>query len=418
MRLLFAIFSFILSQNSIALELEVKGNYKTHKDVIEVELQDILKKNELASSDIAEAKRRIWNLRVFSEVDVNYTKEKLSVVVDEIWTLIPIAKVTGGGGSLYYAVGAFDINAGGTNTEVGGQYESLNDRPAGVLWLRKPQFLKDRNLRFGVDLWSINRVRFFFKRNSEDDGAFTLIRKRYNSFIEKRWDNDFYSLIFQYDYHIDEISDFGVSDKNIDLNNLNNFEPNERSISRWHTLHFRIGRLNFQNYLVDGARLSLRSSLISISGDNAGDKSAHELRFQYYKLFENHHNFAWQFRVSGNNTEAIQYAEYVGGLGEVRGYRDGQFYSNTAWQNNVEYRVDLFEHKWAVLQGVIFSDQAKEGSTIKDLTESGDEIMLSTGVGVRFISPKIFSFVGRLDYAQTHTRTNDRGIAFGIQQFF
>lgn len=418
MKFIFVSLFIFYQVSALSIELVVNGNYKTHQDVLEVELKDILLKKIFTSQDLIEAKRRIWNLRIFSEVEAKVKNEKLIFKVDERWTMIPIAKAIGGGGTSYYAVGAFDINSFGMNTELGAQYESLNNRPAGVVWLRKPQFLKDRNLRFGMDLWNINRVRFFFKRNSDDNGAFTLIRKRYNTFIEKRWDNDLYTLGFQYDFHIDEISDFGISDENKDQNLLNNFNPETSSTSRWHNIYFRVGRLNFQNYLVDGTRLSLSSALISISGDNSGIKSAHQFRFQYYKLFENHHNFAWQFRVRGNNTEQLQYAQYMGGLAEVRGYKDGQFYSDTAWQNNIEYRFDLFEHKWVVLQGVVFSDSAKEGRTLNQITESGDEIMLSSGFGVRFISPKIFSFVGRLDYAQTHTRVIERGIAFGIQQFF
>lgn len=410
------LFIFLLAcLNAHAIELEVTGNTKTHLDVIKVEIADLLQKKQWDESDLAEAKRRIWNLRVFSEVEIKLNEEKVSLTVEERWTLLPIAKFVGGGGSTYYAVGAFDVNWFGTNTEVGAQYESLNNRPAGVVWLRKPQFLKDRNLRLGLDIWNINRVRFLFNRDGTDNGAFTLNRNRYNAFIDKRWDNDFYRIGFQYDFHQDEISEFGLSDENLAQNANNNFAPDEQSLNRWHTLFYSIGRINFQNYLVDGTQLSVRHSLVAADNDFLTEN---QVRFRYYKLFKNHHNFAWQFLLRGNNLRNIQYLQYTGGLSEVRGYRDGQFFAETAWQNNLEYRFDVFESPWVVLQAVTFTDQAKEGKTLGALLESQDEIMLSTGFGVRFISPKIFRFTGRLDYAQTHTRSQDRGISFGIQQFF
>ena len=139
-----------------------------------------------------------------------------------------------------------------------------------------------------------------------------------------------------------------------------------------------------------------------------------------YKLWQNKNNlnFAWQFKLKSNNYKDIQNFNYLGGFEEVRGYMDGQYYGNTTWQNNIELRQDIFENKYGVIQLATFTDQAKEGEDLQDLTERKEEILLSSGLGIRLISPKIFRFVGRIDYAQTHTRFVSQGISFGIQQFF
>lgn len=406
---------FLIPLYSYTQEILISGNSRTHKDVILVEIKDLKPVQE----NIKEIRRRIWNLRIFSEVKVEKTPAGIEIKVQERWTTIPIFKLTGGGGSSYLAVGMYDINAFGKNLELGAQYESLNERPAGVVWFRKPQFLNDRSLRAGMDFWNINRLNFIIKENGDENGAFTLQRKRIHGFLEKNWDNNFYTLTGGLDYHDDEISDFGIDDENVELNTQNGFNPNEKSITRNFYLRLAIGQLNFQNYLADGKQLTLRSmaQVTSYEGEDSTTMD-HLIRFRYFKLFENHHNFAYQFLVKGTNSKLIQYQQTLGGLSEVRGYLDQQFRDSSYWQSNIEHRFDVYEHKWAVIQGVIFSDQAKEFTRIDKLDDENQEILLSSGVGLRLISPKIYSFVARLDYAQTHTRDVERGISFGVQQFF
>jgi hypothetical protein len=413
---------FILTLGAIAAwgtKLEVIGNKRTDQRVVLVEIADLLKDNDISEDDLTEIRRRVWNLRLFSKVQVSGNSKKVVIEVEERWTTIPILKASGGGGTSYYALGTYDINTFGKYLEVGGQYENLNGLDAGVIWFRKPQFLADRNLKVGADIWSINRVRFFFNPDDgESNGAFTLERKRINTFLEYRWDNDFYNFGVQYDYQQDKTSDFGLTDELIADNNANGFTPDSESISRFHTLYFDIGRLNYKNYLMDGQRLSLKSSMVVVTAEETNTRSLNELTFQYFKLLPRQHNFAWQFKLRTNDFQNLQNLNYVGGFEEVRGYQDGQFFDNVTWQNNLEYRFDLFTKKHAVVQMALFTDQAKEGSSLNNLVQSEEEILLSSGVGVRLISPKIYRLVLRLDYAQTHTRSIQRGLSFGIQQFF
>lgn len=397
----------------------ISGNTKTHNNVIHTEIKELLT-TEVSDETLKEIERRLWNLRLFSKVKVKLADDnKIKINVEERWTTIPIAKVSSGGGSTYYALGAYDINSFGSNTELGAQYESLNNRPAGVAWLRKPQFLKDRNLNIGFDIWSINRVRDFYESKSSDEiGAFTLERKRFNSFIERKWNNDSILAGFQFDYQEDKISDFGLSDEQKELNEKNNILTDSNNTSRFHSAYLKLGRLNYKNYLVEGKQLTLKSTLAVISSEEQEILSAGELHFLFFKLFKDNHNFAWQLKLLSNNYKEVQSLNYLGGLTEVRGYMDGQYYNNTVWYNNFEHRFDLYENKFGIIQGNIFSDQAKEGEDLDELSSRKEEILLSTGFGIRFISPKIYRFVARLDYAQTHTRFINQNISFGIQQFF
>jgi hypothetical protein len=421
MRRLLLILSIIINTNLYAKSsVLIEGNIKTKEKVILNEIKDLLESDNL-TEHLNEIERRLWNLRIFSQVNLAIENQKLIIKIQERWTTIPIGKFSGGGGTSYYALGLYDINSFGTNTEMGAQYESLNNRPAGVIWLRKPQYLNDRNLKIGFDLWSINRIRFFYNQtDGEDDGALTLQRKRYNGFIEKKFFNDHFNLGLQFDYQEDEISDFGLSDELKKQNTARNFKPDNRNISRFTSFYLDFGQINTKNYLQDGSQLSLKTSIAHLSSEKDSILSGNEMTLKSYKLWQNFNNmnFAWQFKLKSNNYNEIQNLNYLGGFEEVRGYMDGQYYGNATWQNNLELRQDFFENKYGVIQLAAFTDQAKEGEDLQDLTERKEEVLLSSGLGIRLISPKIFRFVGRIDYAQTHTRFVSQGISFGIQQFF
>jgi outer membrane protein assembly factor BamA len=410
--LLLTVFSF----SAFAFEISVSGNSRTDTDVVITELSDLMSA-EISPEIIKEAKRRIWNLRLFSSVEIIKFDNTLKIEVTERWTTIPIAKFSSGGDTTYFALGAYDINTLGQNLELGAQYEELNERPAGVVWFRKPQFIDNRNLNIGMDFWTINRIRLFYDTKGEEVGAYTLIRKRVNTFLEYKWDDDFYLLGAQFDFHNDEVSEFGLSNELIQKNLSNDLNFKGSSINKIYKVYFRLGRVNFQNYLVDGTDAKIESSLVSTS---TGDETLSDsiFTFRHYTLFDNNMNFAWQFSLESTNLENIQYQKFVGGFSEVRGYKDGQFYDQAIWKNNLEFRFDVLENKIGVIQGAVFSDQAKEGKNINDSFNSSNEVLLSSGFGIRLISPQIFRFVARLDYAMTHTRYVDQSISFGIQQFF
>jgi hypothetical protein len=245
-------FPFLLASASSGIK--INGNTKTDEQVIRSEIHDLLKNGKLSKNDIAEVKRRLWNLRIFSKVDVISTKDgEFSINIEERWTTIPIFKYSTGGSSKYMAIGLYDINTFGLNVETGAQYESLNDKAAGVVWLRKPNFMNNRNLKAGIDLWNINRSTALYEHNStQERSAYTLEQQKVSSFLEYKWNQDFYLIGVNYTYNKDDISDFGLSEQRIEINKKNGFVPNNENINRWHTIYFHIGNLNYKNYLLEG----------------------------------------------------------------------------------------------------------------------------------------------------------------------
>lgn len=411
------LFILLIPQLAHAFKYKIVGNDKTRDKVIIREIKDLIP-NPANEEILKIIDRRLWNLRIFSKVEISKDQDTVIIKVKERWTFIPIAGYISGGGTTYYALGAYDINTLGTNTETGIQYERLNNYPAGMIWFRKPQFLENRNLLFGVDLESISRIRKLFERDGDTDGAFTLRRKRVNTYLERKWDDDFYKVGLQLDYHGDFVSDNDLTSEQLEENQENSFFPEEDSINLWKTIYFAAGRLNFENYLMHGKQFRIKFSHISTSADQNFDSYEVTARYNYYHLFKNRSNFAFQVLISQTDIKLRQYLNYLGGLSEVRGYRDGQFYDQGYIQANIEQRFDLTKIKFVQFQGVVFSDLANEASSIGEAIENFGEPLFSAGFGVRLIVPKIYRFVGRLDFAQTFTRFQDKSFAIGIQQFF
>ncbi|MDA8792301.1 hypothetical protein N9N67_03595 [Bacteriovoracaceae bacterium] len=413
----------IFSYNALSFNFTFIGSEKTKRKAIEIELKD-LKNHSLNNKTINEIKNRLWNMRIFSQVMVRKTKKNhLVILVQDRWTLIPIFKATSGGGSEYMAIGAYDVNFLGHYFELGGQYESLNGQPAGVLWYRNPQFNKNRLLKIGVDLWSINRIRFFFDGDGEESFYYTLKRNKINVFLEKSSSNNEFSQGIGINSERDVLSETGLSDLQKEQNDEVGFEIDQSGETHSPYLYFTWGRLFYKNYLVFGQELSARVDFHPNHFKNRFDESttgsyvSQNLNFKKYFL-KNRKNFAWNFNYFSTSHPQIQYFSFLGGFGEVRGYQDGQFYDKTSWQNNFEYRFDLTEISRFTIQGVLFTDQGKVEEDLSELIYSKNQILLSSGLGVRIISPSIYRFVGRIDYAQTHTRYMNREVSIGVQQFF
>ena len=147
--------SYIQHEQKTLVQVDVQGLIRTKKEIVLNEL-DVKVGQKLTQSDLKESYARLFNLRIFSKIEfeliqVESEKSKLVVKVKERWTLIPIAKVLGGGGTTQFTLGAFDINVFGEYIELGAQYENLNGSSGFVHWFRNPRLLGHR-LRLGYDL--------------------------------------------------------------------------------------------------------------------------------------------------------------------------------------------------------------------------------------------------------------------------
>ncbi|HFE39323.1 MAG TPA: hypothetical protein ENK06_13065, partial [Gammaproteobacteria bacterium] len=178
-----------------------------------------------------------------------------------------------------------------------------------------------------------------------------------------------------------------------------------------------LGKLNYENYLIEGtfSKFSIKHSNRSFSSDITTTQLDWFNRI-FWRL-PYHANLGFRMNLGWTNTENIQYLYYIGGFQNIRGYFDGQFRSKTYWQMNAEYRIPSYRSHWLVLQHIFFIDVVGVGDKIADLKQNNQRYA-SAGIGLRIISPRIYSFNGRIDIAPFTSGKSPSQISFGAQQFF
>ena len=407
-----------LSKQPIVDEIEILGLWRTKPSVVRQEL--LFRENDtLTTKDLYTSIQRLKNLQIFSKVIPLLTlkpnnRVKLTLQLQEKWTTIPYANLSAGGGTTYAFAGIYDINTFGRYIETGIQYDNWNGRHGGWLWMRNPRFLNQR-LLFGFDLMKTKRARQLYTNEAISQGSYVLNTNRLKLIIKKE-----ITPYFQIG------AENEINNSNIALHKTNSItDPQTKTLltgsephtAIFNTLFIELGKLNYDNYLVQGkfSKLAIKLSNQSLGSDISSTQIDWFNRI-FWRL-PYHANLGLRFNFGWTNTNDIQYLYYIGGFKNIRGYFDGQFRSKTYWQVNAEYRIPSYRSNWLVLQHIFFIDAVGTGNELNDLKRNGLQYS-STGFGLRIISPRIYSFNGRIDIAPFTSGNSPSQISFGAQQFF
>jgi outer membrane protein insertion porin family len=407
-----------LNKRPIVDEIEILGLWRTKPSVVMREL--LFSENDiLTTRDLLTSVQRLKNLRIFSKVIPLLklkpgNKVKLTLQLEEKWTTIPFFNISGGGGTTYAYGGVYDINTFGRFIETGARYDNWNGRHGGVVWMRNPRFFNQR-LLFGADLWKTKRVRQLYASNSESQGHYVLDTKKINLIIKKELTPEF-QVGVEVELNKNNIIDQETNSltDNKTISQLNN---NQEHTAIFNTAFVELGKLDYDNYLVEGkfSKFSVKHANQSLGSDISATQIDWFNRIFWRLPYKA--NAGLRFNFGWTNTKEIQYLYYIGGFNNVRGYLDGQFRSNTYWQANVEYRIPSYRSHWLVLQHIFFIDAAGTGSHLEDLKQNKMQYS-SAGIGLRIISPRIYRFNGRIDFALFTSGESPSYISFGSQQYF
>ena len=415
-----------LEKRPIVDEIEIRGLWRTKPKVVLREL--FFRENDvLTTKDLLASVQRLKNLRIFSKVHPLLelkpeNKVKVIFLLQEKWTIIPYANVSGGGGTTYAKAGVFDINSFGRYIETGVQYDNWNGRHGGIARIRDPRFL-DQRLVFGVDLWATQRVRQLYATNSKLQGNYVLETKKIEFILKKEITAKLHigtELEFNKSSILENNANTSLenqSDTVIDSDTLQLVNNNNKGTATFSKLFIEIGKFDFDNYILDGkfTKFSIKHSN-KLLGSNQSTTQLDMINLAFWKL-PYHANAGFRFNAGWTNTKEIQDLYYIGGFQDIRGYFDGQFRSKTFWQFNAEYRIPSYRSNWLVLQHVFFIDVVGTGNRLDDLKDNGIQFS-SAGTGIRIISPRIYSFNGRLDIAIFTSGNSPTSISFGTQQYF
>ena len=404
----------LFSQNKVVSEVTFIGIKKTKKSFLKNGVS-VAKNQSLDSVAIASDIRFLVRLPSISNASykVTPTDEGYAVTytIEENFTIIPYFNVyTSNNDEVAYRVGVSEYNFLGRNMVVGGFYQK-DIYDSYRLSVQAP-YLFSKRFGLGVSYQNFTSLEpvFFtagtvdFKYNNVSYEVLALyefngknrIRTGVNIFTENYQyqakegdvtppisslieDKVLYKIIYQYDdldYFYQYVSGF----KNI---------------------------FNFQ-YVTSETNVSSPNFLIGWND------------FLYYKRHKAKGNFACRLRLGLATNNDSPFAPFsldnnvnIRGVGNVIDRGTGSIVLNT------EYRYAFIDKSVYSIQGNAFIDSGswrQPGGSLDDFVSS-DNIVVFSGLGLRFIHKKIANAIFRIDYGVGITH-NTHGMVFGIGQYF
>lgn len=406
------------SRHPIVEKIIIHGLKRTKPIVVLREL--LIKKGQaFSTSDLLESIQQLKNLQIFSYVRPYLSlKENNKVVVTidvkEKWTTIPYFSYTAGGGLRYMRAGLYDINWLGKYIQIGAEYTNWNGESGGAFWYDNPRVFNKKN-RITMTVESTQKPRTMYTTQGNIQARFVLKRSAFSLSYKKTFHNIFQIgwLAEYFEDNIHDLNDISLSNSSKAL-----ITKNSSSTTLLNTLTLKLGRLNYDIDVINGKESQL---LLSHSSkqllSNTSFNKVKWLNQAYFQLPWRRSYIATNFVLASTNTELIQQYYSVGGFDNIRGYFDGQFRNKSFWQANIEYRIPSYRSPWIVLQHIFFIDVANATDRIEKLGKFSNNIY-SAGIGFRLISPKIYSFNGRLDFALYTSGSSKTSISLGTQHFF
>lgn len=358
-----------------------------------------------------------------TRVDETAAGPRLVVEVRDKWSAFIYAGIRRGGARTISRVGLADHNALGRLFKLVGEVNSSADIPfvsrsRGDQWgsaihASTPRLLGSR-LTPGAS-W----VREFFDFASwRRDGTPGVIydRQRWLYQTALRWDAaETVALTFRATHFFD---DHRLAEATVEVG-----DPPPSLTTTSGGVELQLGEVDeslsrFRGWLltaqIEGARRGVLATDVSVLGASIGGKG--------FVVPRAGHNLAMQLVFAGTTGRTDSHLIRVGGLYEIRGFRDSFFVAQRMARANLEYRVEFAQLERpvrAIGQVVAFVDGGWAGAradAVSGLPYTGP--VLSAGTGLRCNIVPLARAVGRMDFAFALEPVRRFEIAFGVQQFF
>jgi len=175
------------------------------------------------------------------------------------------------------------------------------------------------------------------------------------------------------------------------------------------------GRMNRDSYLREGTLLTLRLNQSFHFGFERERSNRLEASLLKFWTLPRRSNVGVRAILGFSDVEAEHLQFSAGGLSGLRGTVNSRYRGENYWLINAEYRIPSIDHRWLVLQHVAFVDAV-------GVTPYPDQVFgttaVTTGIGVRILSPKIYGLIIRVDYALPVGGADGPGLSFGAGQVF
>ena len=405
------------SQEKIISSIKIEGAIKTKTSFIKSLLSS--KKGEnLDSISIENDIILFKKLPAISHAyyQVFYSHENLYnvfIYVEENFTIIPEVNLwTTTNNQFSYKLGLYDYNFLGRNITFGGFYQ-FNGFNSYAINFRAPNlFSKKWGLALNHQNWKSEEPLYF--ENQSANYLYNNISFEALGLYQINLENEINFGINLFREKYKYLS--GATDPSIPQNlNLN------KALFKFVYSH---DKLDYYYQYVEGFKSILYVQYVLTENDFQNDFYIFWNDFFYFRKIWDKGNWANRLRFGLSSNKNTPFAPFaldnnvnLRGVGILVDRGTGVILLNS------EYRHTIYDKNWLAIQTNIFSDFGSwrnPGGKLDDFTKN-ENIRIYSGIGLRFISKKIYNATFRIDYGFSilnQKRNSKGGFVFGIGQYF
>lgn len=411
---LFACCTLLHAQDGTIAGIKLTGLKKTKAGPLEKLLEvkeGMFLDSVLLETDMTRLKRLPSVAHAYYAVDLRDDKRyDLTVTVEENFTIIPFANLfSSANDDFAFRIGLQEFNFLGNNITLGGFYQFDVFNSYG-LSIRAPYLFSNKlGLAFNYNDFTTQEPVFF------PDGT-----------ADYRYRNNGFELLGLYEFDFKNRIELGFSLFTESYDYLDGLTlpnvPLELNVDK-HLIKFiyEHNTVDYFYHYLEGFRSNLNFQYVGSSDPTLPEFLIGFNDFSYYHRIGKKGNWASRLRLGLASNVDSPFAPFtVDNNLNIRGVGNTIDRGTGAIVLNTEYRHTLVDKDWFVLQTNVFLDGGSWRNPGGDFGDFGDNqnIRIYPGAGLRFIHKRIFNAIFRIDYGYGITKDGDRGIVFGIGQYF
>ncbi len=402
------------AQEGTISDLKIRGNQRIKVGAIKklVKLRPGTPLDSLVIQEDMERLKRLPSVShaYFQVFSSNNGGHDVFYHIEENFTLIPFANVyTSSNDDFAFRVGLQEFNFLGRNITLGGfyQYDIFNSFGISV---RAPYLFSNR-LGLSVNYKDLTTQEPVFFENTTAD---------------YKYNNKGFEVLGLYEFNFRNRVELGGSLFTEDYTYLSGATsaevPQALNVDK-HLIKliYHFDTVEYFYHYLDGFRSTLNFQYVGSSDANLPEFVIGFNDFAYFKRIGERGNWANRLRVGLASNVDSPFAPFtVDNNLNIRGVGNTIDRGTGAIVFNTEYRHTLVDKDWFVLQSNVFVDGGSWRNPGGDFSDFGDHqnIRIYPGVGLRFMHKRIFNAIFRIDFGYGVTKDADRGVVFGIGQYF
>jgi len=415
---IFLLFSSLLfSQKKIIVDVKIKGVKKTKvsfiRNLISTKKGDVLDSLSI-EKDIVTLKRLAGVSHAYYQVFYSHKNYyNVFIQIEENFTIIPEVNFwTTTNQQFSYKLGLYDYNFLGRNIAFGGFYQNNGFDSYGINFKAPNLFSKKWGLSLTHQNWKSEEPLYF-----KDKTANYL------------YNNISFEALGLYQINLKNQLNFGVNFFNEKYKYLSGatdpkIPPNLDLDKKLFKFVYTYDSLDYYYQYVNGFKSILYTQFVTSDHPFQKDFFIAWNDFFFYKSIGEKGTLANKLRVGFSSNEDSPFAPFaIDNNVNLRGVGILVDRGTAVVVVNSEYRNTIFDKKWLIIQSNFFVDAGtwrNPGGEIGDFIKSKN-LRVYSGLGLRFISKKIYNATFRIDYGfklSNNPRQSKGGLVFGLGQYF